>query len=90
MEEVGITVRDLQYFGSQPWPFPHSLMVGFVAQYESGDIQVDPVEIEDARWFTPEDLPPRLPFKASIARALVDDFLARNKTAPPTGTSSDD
>lgn len=77
MEEVRITVRNLRYFGSQPWPFPHSLMVGFVAEYEAGEIEPDPVEIEDARWFTPEDLPPRLPFKASIARALVDDFLAR-------------
>ena len=77
LEEVGITVRDLRYFGSQPWPFPHSLMVGFVAQYEGGQITPDPVEIEDARWFGPDDLPPRLPFRASIARALVDDFLAR-------------
>jgi len=89
-EEVGITVRDLKYFGSQPWPFPHSLMVGFVAQYESGDIQPDPVEIDDARWFTPENLPPRLPFKASIARALVDDFLARNTAKPSAGTTPDD
>ena len=77
-EEVGITVRDLEYFGSQPWPFPNSLMVGFVAQYEAGEIEPDPDEIEDARWFTPESLPPRLPFKASIARALIDDFLSRN------------
>lgn len=77
LEEVGITVRNLRYFGSQPWPFPHSLMVAFLAEYEGGQITPDPVEIEDAGWFSPDKLPPRLPFKASIARALVDDFLAR-------------
>lgn len=82
MEEVGVVVGGLRYFGSQSWPFPHSLMVAFVAQYVSGEITPDPSEIEDARWFTPDDLPPRLPFKASIARALVDDFLARNKPNP--------
>lgn len=76
-EEVGIKVTDLRYFGSQPWPFPHSLMVGFVARWLEGEIVIDDVEIEDARWFTPEALPPALPFKHSIARRLVDDFLAR-------------
>ena len=76
-EEVGIRVTDLRYFGSQPWPFPHSLMVGFVARWLEGDIVIDGVEIEDARWFTPESMPPALPFKQSIARRLVDDFLTR-------------
>ncbi len=76
-EEVGVEVRDLRYFGSQPWPFPHSLMVGFIAQWASGEIRVDGDEIEDAAWFTPERLPPRMPTSFSIARRLVDDFLAR-------------
>lgn len=76
-EEVGVRVTDLRYFGSQPWPFPHSLMVGFVARWLEGEIVIDGVEIEDARWFTPEAMPPALPFKHSIARRLVDDFLRR-------------
>lgn len=77
LEEVGVKVTDLRYFGSQPWPFPHSLMVGFVARWLEGEIAIDGDEIEDARWFTPEEMPPALPFHASIARRLVDDFLAR-------------
>ncbi len=76
-EEVGVEVARLRYFGSQPWPFPHSLMIGFVAEWAGGEIRVDRQEIEDARWFTPEEMPPALPGPASIARRLVDDFLAR-------------
>lgn len=53
LEEVGLRVRDLQYVGSQGWPFPHSLMLGFHAQYESGEIVPEVGEIEDARWFSP-------------------------------------
>lgn len=75
-EEVGVEVRNIRYFGSQPWPFPNSLMIGFVADYAGGEIRIDPSEIEDARWFGPDDLP-LLPSRLSIARALVDDFLAR-------------
>ena len=73
-EEVGVEVRNVRYFGSQPWPFPNSLMIGFTAEYVSGEIRFDGVEIEDARWFTAEDLP-RLPAPLSIARRLIDDFL---------------
>lgn len=76
-EEVGVEVRDVRYFGSQPWPFPHSLMVGFIARWANGEIRVDSEEIEDARWFTAEHLPPVLPSPMSIARRLVDDFLSR-------------
>lgn len=76
-EEVGVEVTDLRYFSSQPWPFPHSLMVGFTAQWASGDIRVDGVEIEDAGWFSARRLPPALPTSFSIARALIDDFLRR-------------
>jgi NAD+ diphosphatase len=75
-EEVGVEVRNVRYFGSQPWPFPNSLMIGFTAEYAGGEIRIDPGEIEDARWFTAEDLP-RLPAPLSIARRLIDDFLGR-------------
>jgi len=77
LEEVGVEVRNLRYFGSQPWPFPHSLMVGFVAEWASGEIRPDGEEVTEARWFTPDELPPRLPGELSIARRLVDDFLKR-------------
>ncbi|WP_136805774.1 NAD(+) diphosphatase [Desulfosediminicola flagellatus] len=73
-EEVDIDICDIQYIGSQPWPFPHSLMVAFTARYAGGEIQVDGREIEDANWFTPADLP-RLPTKISIARKLIDLWL---------------
>ena len=73
-EEVGIKVRNVRYFASQPWPFPHSLMIAFFADYCSGEIRVDGTEIEDAKWFdvkTLENLP-RLPARISIARRLID------------------
>ena len=76
MEEVGIRIHELRYFGSQPWPFPRSLMVGFTARYHSGEIRPDPAEIEDARFFAPDEMPP-LPPGMSIARRLIDDFLER-------------
>ena len=75
-EEVGVTVTNLRYFGSQPHPFPHSLMVGFVADWASGEIRIDDDEIEDARWFTANELP-ELPHPMSIARALIEDFVRR-------------
>jgi NAD+ diphosphatase len=77
-EESGITVTNLRYFGSQPWPFPHSLMIGFVADYESGEIRPQEGEIEDARWFGVDDLPV-LPSRFSIARSLIDEFIAARK-----------
>jgi len=73
-EEVGIKVTGIRYFGSQSWPFPHSLMIGFTADYAGGEITVDEAEIVDAGWFSAERLP-QLPGKLSIARALVDAFL---------------
>lgn len=75
-EEVGVQVGDARYFGSQPWPFPHSLMVGFHAQYKSGEIKVDGVEVVEAAWFKADGLP-RIPPRISIARSLIEDFLAR-------------
>jgi NAD+ diphosphatase len=75
LEEVSIEVDNIRYFGSQPWPFPHSLMVGFIADYAAGQIAVDGQEIVDARWFSPRDLPP-IPPKLSIARRLIDRWLS--------------
>lgn len=72
-EEVGIAVRDIRYFGSQPWPFPDSLMIGFTAVYAGGGIAVDNVELIHADWFTRDDLP-RIPPSISIARQLIDAF----------------
>ncbi len=75
-EEVGITVRNLRYFGSEPWPFPDSLMIGFVADYAGGDIRIDNKEIEAAGWFTRSTLPP-VPSKTSISRALIEAWIRR-------------
>jgi NAD+ diphosphatase len=81
MEEVQVKVRNIKYMGSQCWPFPHSMMLGFHAEYESGDIVPQPDEIEDARWFRIDDLPP-LPANRSIARYLIEAYLAQRSGAP--------
>ncbi len=70
-EEVGLRVRNLRYFGSGCWPFPHSLMVAFLAEYAGGEIRCQQGEILDARWF-PIDALPALPHRLSIARRLID------------------
>ncbi|MBI2502408.1 MAG: NAD(+) diphosphatase [Candidatus Latescibacteria bacterium] len=77
-EEVNIEVSDIRYFASQPWPFPHSLMVGFTAQYAGGEIRPDLAELADAAWFTPDHLPD-LPDGISISRRLIDWFLAKHR-----------
>jgi NAD+ diphosphatase len=74
-EEVNIRVRDLRYFASQSWPFPHSLMIAFTAEYAGGEIRVDGREILDARWFSPDTLP-GLPSPMSMAWRLIQDFVA--------------
>lgn len=74
-EEVGVEVGALRYFGSQPWPFPHSLMVAFVAEYAGGELKPDGVEIEEAAWFDVEALP-RLPPSVSISRRLITTVAA--------------
>ncbi|MBD1554019.1 NAD(+) diphosphatase [Pseudomonas typographi] len=75
-EEVGLEVANIQYVASQCWPFPHSMMLGFHAEYAGGEIVPQPDEIEDARWFRVNDLPP-LPAGRSIARYLIDLYVAR-------------
>ena len=74
-EEVGVKVNSLRYFSSQGWPFPNSLMIAYVADWESGDIVPQEGEIEDARWFTLDALP-QLPHRLSIARRLIDSVIA--------------
>jgi NAD+ diphosphatase len=76
MEETGIEVTNLRYFSSQPWPFPHSLMIGFEARWAGGDIEIDPVEIMDAQWWRPDAMP-TIPPGMSIARRLIDRWLER-------------
>ena len=79
-EEVGIQIADLRYFSSQPWPFGRSLMVGFHARYQSGELRPDGVEIVEAEWFRPDALP-LLPPPISIARRLIEEFLARERAS---------
>ena len=80
-EEVGIEVKDIHYFGSQPWPFPHSLMIGFTATYGGGEISFNDDEIENAGWFEVDNLPP-IPGKISIARKLIDWFVEKQGKGP--------
>ncbi len=78
-EEVGIEIKNIRYFGSQPWPFPNSLMVGFTAEYAGGTITPEPMEIEDAAWFDPDHLPP-IPGEPSIARRLINWFVSQESS----------
>jgi NAD+ diphosphatase len=85
-EEAGIEVRDLTYFGSQPWPFPDSLMIAFNAVYAGGELVPDPTELSDARWFRLDQLPP-VPPRISIARRLIDAWVAGQGGDPNALTS---
>lgn len=75
-EETGLEISNLQYFSSQPWPYPCGLMVGFTATYAGGEIQLQDEELSAGGWFSPNDLP-TLPEKLSIARKLIDHHLAQ-------------
>jgi NAD+ diphosphatase len=86
-EEVGVEVAELRYFGSQPWPFGHSLMIGFVADHAGGDIRVDGEEIVEAAWFSVDRLPD-LPPPISIARQLIDVFVSERTPALATVSST--
>ena len=85
-EETGLKVTNIRYVGSQNWPFPSQTMAGFVADYASGEIVVDGDELEDARWFSPDNMPPALPPPRSIARWIIDRFALGDTElpAPPT------
>lgn len=73
-EEVGVKVKNIKYFGSQPWPFPNSTMICFFAEYESGEIKVDGKEITNAGWFS-KDNHPLLPAPHTVARKMINSFL---------------
>ena len=75
MEETGISVKNLKYFASQSWPFPTNLMIGFTAEYAGGEIKGQAEEIADGGWFSRDNVP-QIPSKDSIARHLIDNFLA--------------
>ena len=77
MEETGLTIKNIRYFDSQPWPYPSGLMVGFTADYVSGDIHVQREELQKAGWFNRTNLP-KLPEKLSIARRLIDHWLGED------------
>jgi NAD+ diphosphatase len=72
-EETGIEVKNLSYFGSQPWPFPHSLMIAFTAEYAGGEIRIEESEIADAGWYAADALPV-IPDPITVARRLIDWF----------------
>jgi NAD+ diphosphatase len=76
MEEVGLKVKNIQFFGSQPWPYPNSLMIGFTADYDSGEIEVDGKEIIDAQWFGADEIP-TAPSQISIAGELIQWYLEK-------------
>ncbi len=77
-EEVGLQVKDLRYFGSQSWPFPHSLMIAYTAEYAGGELSLQQDEIADAGWFGPGDAMPDIPMVESIAGRLVRANLPSN------------
>lgn len=74
LEEVGVKVKNIRYVSSQFWGFTTSLMIGFTAEYDSGDIVPDGVEIDSANWFSYDDLP-EIPPKMSLARTLIDKYI---------------
>ena len=75
-EESGIKVKNIQYITSQPWPFPHSLMMGYIAEHESGEINIDPKELHSAAWYETDNLP-ALPNSGTLARKLIDKLVAQ-------------
>lgn len=74
-EESGITVRNIRYFTSQPWPFPNSLMIAFTAEYAAGVLRPEPDEIDELDWFAADALPAELPTTFSVARRLIEWFV---------------
>lgn len=77
-EETGLHIDNIRYFGSQPWPYPMGLMIGFHADYTSGDIELIDGELKDAAFFDSNNLPP-IPGKMSMARMLIDDWICKNE-----------
>ena len=73
-------LKNIRYFGSQPWPFPNSLMIGFTAEYEGGEIKLEESELAEAGWFAADELP-GIPPPFTIARRLIDWFVAQCEPA---------
>ncbi|WP_075183594.1 NAD(+) diphosphatase [Pantoea sp. 1.19] len=80
MEESGLQIKNVRYVASQPWPFPMSLMMAFMADYDSGDIRIDAKELSSANWYRYDALPP-LPPPGTIARRLIEDTVALCRSA---------
>jgi len=78
-EETRILIKNLRYYGSQPWPFPDSLMIGFFADYHDGDLVIDATEIEDAGWYHYQNLPGRPSTHLSIASKMLEHFILQQK-----------
>ena len=76
-EETGLHIKNLKYFGSQPWPYPSGIMIGFTADYESGEIKLQAEELNAGAFYTKDNLP-EIPGKLSLARKLIDDWLGEN------------
>ena len=76
MEEVGLRIKNLKYFGRQPWPYPSGVMIGFTAEYESGSIKLQDEELNAGAFYTKDNLP-EIPRKVSLARKLIDDWLEK-------------
>ncbi|MCF8033917.1 MAG: NAD(+) diphosphatase [Desulfarculaceae bacterium] len=83
-EEVGVQVKDIRYFSSQPWPFPDSLMVGFTCAWAGGEIEIDGQEIVEAGWYGPDSLP-AIPPRSTIARRLIDQVVGSGAKGPGGG-----
>ena len=74
MEETGLKIKNIRYYKSQPWPYPNNLMLGFFAEYESGELKVQEEELVDCSWFNRHAMP-EIPRKLSMARMLIDEWL---------------
>ena len=72
-EETHLRIKNIRYFASQPWPYPAGLMVGFTAEYESGELQLQREELSNGGWFRKDNLP-EIPNRSSLARWLIDDW----------------
>jgi NAD+ diphosphatase len=78
-EEVGLQVKNIQYFGSQPWPFPDSLMIAFTADYAGGEIELRDGELEAAAWYTADNFPGLPSSSISVSRKLINDFVEKHR-----------
>jgi NAD+ diphosphatase len=78
-EEVGVNVKNIKYFGSQAWPFPSQLMLGYYAEFDSGEIVPDKEEIDIADWFKIDNLPNVPPYNISISGMLIENYIKNFK-----------